>query len=561
MKKRLFAVLCTMIMLMSVITPGVLADGEYKTGAELYKEGITDYKYKAGEYKKFDEQITLTFGRSIDLNANHFMKMAERGEPVTNNRWIQMFRNEVNVDAVYGLDNASGSDYNQQLLLAMTAGELPDAFITGDLGLLSQMAEAGVIMDLTEIWQENANETLGELIEMEGTSVYGAPMVDGKLYGLPIKMPSTNEYNHLWVRRDWLKEQGLDIPKTMADVKNVAKVFKANYENNVGLMFGNNYLWEMEAIFWAFDGGNNRGRDQWLMLEDGTLGFAEVQPEMKEGLKWLNDMYESGLINQEWSVESSWDGLSNYVANNRCGIFFGPHWYGFSLESYEKAGTMDETADWVPVGIPSGYEGVDIKVRANNTVDEYICINVECEHPEAVVHMLNAYVETLFGENNDFANYFAVPEMSDFWNATPIWELSPTVDLEPCLNMMAAYDAETGIMDESKLEGSGATYWQYIKDGLTSYKYMFGPVDSCFTFVAETYPDIMLWNLYQGAPTPTQVERWGSMQDLIDVTFLKMINGEIEVDGSFEKMVEEWYAMGGAEVTKEINEIYKQLSN
>ena len=151
--------------------------------------------------------------------------------------------------------------------------------------------------------------------------------------------------------------------------------------------------------------------------------------------------------------------------------------------------------------------------------------------------------------------------MSDFWNATPIWELSPTVDLEPCLNMMAAYDAETGIMDESKLEGSGATYWQYIKDGLTSYKYMFGPVDSCFTFVAETYPDIMLWNLYQGAPTPTQVERWGSMQDLIDVTFLKMINGEIEVDGSFEKMVEEWYAMGGAEVTKEINEIYKQLSN
>lgn len=560
MKKRLLAVLCTMIMLMSVITPSALADDGYKTGTELYKEGITDYKYKAGEIMKYDEPVTLTFGRPIDFNSSAFVKMAENGEPVTDNRWIKLYREKVNVNAEYGLDNASGTDYGQQLLLAMTAGELPDVFLISDLSMLNQMAEAGVIMDLTEIWQANANETLGKLVEAEGTAIYGASMVDGKLYAIPQKMPSTNEYDHLWVRRDWLKEQGLEMPKTMADVKNIAKVFKENYEENVGLLFGNNYMWEMEAIFWAFGGGNNKSRDQWVLLEDGTLGFAEVQPEMKEGLKWLNDMYESGLINMEWSVENSWGGLGDYVANNRCGIFYGPHWSGFSMQSFEEAGTMDEDADWVAAGIPVGAEGVDIKVRANNTIDMFICVNAECEYPEAVIHMLNAYVEQLFGENNDFANYFAVPEMSDFWKASPIWSLSSTVDMDPCANMIAAYNAETGVMDETKLEGAGKTYWQYIKDGLSAYDYMFGPVDSCFAFVMETYPDIMLWNQYQGAPTPTQVERWGSMQDLIDTYFLKMINGEIEVDGGFEQMVEEWYALGGTEVTKEINEIYNELN-
>ena len=125
--------------------------------------------------------------------------------------------------------------------------------------------------------------------------------------------------------------------------------------------------------------------------------------------------------------------------------------------------------------------------------------------------------------------------------------------------MMAAYDKETGVMNEDMLEGAGKTYWEYIQKNMTAYKYMFGPVDSCFTFVQETYPDIMLWNLYQGAPTATQVDRWSSMQDLIDASFLKMINGEIEIDGGFEDMVEKWYAMGGTDVTREVNERYNTL--
>ena len=559
MNKRLLAILCTAIMLMSIVLPGALAETACKTGAELYKEGIGEYRYKAGEVKKYDEEITLTFGRPIDFNATAYVTMAEKGEPVTDNRWIRLYRDAVNVNAVYGLDNASGTDYNQQLLLAMTPGELPDVFLITDLSMLNQLAEAGAILDLTELWQENANETLGHLIEAEGSAIYGSSMVDGKLYAIPQKMPSTNEYDHLWVRRDWLREQGLDIPTTMADVKNVARVFKESYADNVGLMFSNSYMWEYEAIFWAFGGGDNKSRDQWLLMEDGTLAYSEIQPEMKEGLKWLNDMYESGLINPEWSTENTWSALSNYVANNRCGIFFGPHWYGFSLQAYEEAGTMDETADWIPVGIPSGYEGVDIRVRANNTIDNYICVNANCEHPEAVIHMLNAYVEKLFGENSDFANYFAVPEDSSFWKATPIWSLSARVDLDPCANMMAAYDKETGVMNEDMLEGAGKTYWEYIQKNMTAYKYMFGPVDSCFTFVQETYPDIMLWNLYQGAPTATQVDRWSSMQDLIDASFLKMINGEIEIDGGFEDMVEKWYAMGGTDVTREVNERYNTL--
>ena len=53
---------------------------------------------------------------------------------------------------------------------------------------------------------------------------------------VPVKMPSTNGYNHCWVRQDWLDDLGLERPKTMDDVHDIAKAFVENKENNIGLM-------------------------------------------------------------------------------------------------------------------------------------------------------------------------------------------------------------------------------------------------------------------------------------------------------------------------------------
>ncbi|MDO4292809.1 MAG: extracellular solute-binding protein [Eubacteriales bacterium] len=528
--------------------------GTVRTAQELYENGIQNYQYAAGEVKKYEEPLTLTFGRNIDLNAENWLQMAEQGEPIENNRWIKYYKDTLNIDCEYSLANASLADYNQELLLAMTSGTLPDVFHVFDQSMISQLAEAGVIWDMTEIYQQNANETLGGIIEGEGTEIYSTGMYDGKLYAIPQKMPSTNSYNHLWVRRDWLNELNLDKPETMDDVKAIAQAFTENYANNVGLLFSNSYMYEYQGIFWAFGGKENKDRNQWVLQEDGTLAYSEILPEMKEGLRWLNSMYEAGLINPEWATMDTWTALADYVATNRCGIFFGPHWYGFSLQSYED--TMDADADWIAVGLPTGIPGQEVLIPSNNTVDGWICVSKNNENPEAVIHMLNAYVEQLFGENNNFSEFFACDLDSSLWKATPVWSLSATVDLEPCENMAENYDASTGTMNEAGLKGAGATYWQYIKDGLSAYQYMFGPADSCFSFVAKTYPQDLLWNQYLGAPTKTQNERWSSMTELIDSYYLKMINGEIDINTGFDQMVKEWNTLGGTQVTAEINEEY-----
>ena len=532
--------------------------GTALSAIELYENGIQDYKYKAGELKSYDEPLHLTFGRSIDLNAENWLEMAELGEPLENNRWIQYYKEALNVECEYVMTNSGSGDYGQELVLAMASGNLPDVFLISDQSMISQLADGGLIWDMTEIYQNNANETLGNAIESEGSNVYSSGMYDGKLYAIPQKMPSTNSYNYCWVRRDWLEEQGLDLPETMDDVKEIAQTFKNNYEDNIGFMFSNSYGWANQGIFWAFGGSESEKRNQWVMQEDGSLAYAEVLPEMKGGLTWLNDMYESNLINMEWATEDLFTALSNYVATNRCGIFYGPHWLGNTLQSYAES--MDDSADWVPCGPPTGIEGMTVKIAAVNTVDNWVCVSKSCENPEAVIHMLNAYVEKLFGENNDFENFFACELDSSLWQATPIWCLTGTTDLDPCLNMIENYDEAAGTMNEDGLEGAGKTYWNYIQDGMSAYQYMFGPVDSCFKYVSETYPQNVSWNAYIGAPTPTYIERWGSMTELIDTYYLKMINGEIEIETGFDQMVNEWYEMGGTQVTAEVNEAYLELN-
>ncbi len=543
------------------------SDEQVSDGSVSYSQnGVGDTKYGPGEFMKYDEKVNITYGRSLDPNGSGYLAMEEIGEPYTDNRWTRYFEEAVNVGTEYTMIAPNTVDYAQKLLLAMTSGTLPDVFLVTDLSVLKQLAESGAIADLTTVYKDNVNTTLRDIIEYEGNEIYNPVTVDGKLMGIPVKMPSTNGYNHCWVRQDWLDELKLDRPKTMQDVHDIAKAFVENKADNIGLMLSKDYLAESKGIFWAY-GGTTAGRNYWQKMDDGTVAFSEVQPEMKGGLGWLRDMYSEGLVNQEFSTQDIAKAFE-YVANNQCGIFFGPHWYGFRLQTAEES--MDTEANWVAVGLPTG-DVEETKVYATNTFDGVYCVNANFEYPEAMIHVLNAYAEKLFGEENDFENFFACPGNSGCWDASPIHVLHPMVDLMPHQEMKAAMPDDVmenlvgqprdywNNIDQTKmgeLTGSGANYWEYINTGLTAYQYMFGPIDSCFSFVDKTYPDIVEWNAYFGAPTPTWADRWSSMKELIDTTYLKIIQGQVELDSGFDQMVQEWNSIGGEQVTKEVNDIY-----
>ena len=508
--------------------------------------------FEAGEWRRYSPAISAEFGMEHDINSDAFTAMANAGEPYDNNRWIQMFRDEVGIECSYKLISPNAEDYQQKLVLAMTSGDLPDIFHVNDLALYKQMVDAGVIADLTDVYEREANPTLKSIVEGEGTGFIDNFKFDGKLYCIPGKMPSTNGYSYLWIRKDWLDKLGLEIPKTMDDVMEVARAFVEQdpdgngKDDTLGLSIDENYtVFGSMGIFWAY-GGQAAGKKFWSKLEDGTVGYSMVQPEMKGGLKWLQEMYVQGLLNPEFSTQSFTD-IGPMIANNSLGMFYGCHWYAGQINGV-KSEIPD--AEWIPILAP-GTDGNPAPVYASVDMNGIYCVRADYEHPEALIAMFNAYTEKQFGEKNDFENYFACKENGNLWQSGPIHMLDADVDIEPFREMKKAMDE--GTLDT--LTGVGGSYWKYIQEGDLSYKLMFGPEGSCFELVDATYPDIFTWNSYQGAPTPTQSERWSSMQEIIDTSYIKMITGEEDVDEGFDKMVSDWMAAGGDKVTEEVNAI------
>ena len=73
--------------------------------------------------------------------------------------------------------------------------------------------------------------------------------------------------------------------------------------------------------------------------------------------------------------------------------------------------------------------------------------------------------------------------------------LDPELDLDGYREWNEAYDADA--LDS--MTGVGKGYYDYVQAGQIEYDLMFGPEDSAFAFVDETYPDHIVWNAYFGA--------------------------------------------------------------
>src|SRR5690606_22884146 len=75
----------------------------------------------------------------------------------------------------------------------------------------------------------------------------------------------------------------------------------------------------MDAIGAAFKGYPKI----WYEDSSGKLLYGSIQPEMKETLKVMNELYQLGAFNPEFAVNNSQKEQEEYVAG-KVGIVFGP---------------------------------------------------------------------------------------------------------------------------------------------------------------------------------------------------------------------------------------------
>lgn len=473
----------------------------------------------------------------------------------SNQKFIQLLRDYYNIDFQF-LWTAPSNMYAQKLSVAILSEELPDIMkvSASDFEMLcenEQLAELSGTM-------EYASEEVKGFLDRFPDVLEDMRREHGGLYAIPVVTDPYKTMPILYIREDWLNQVGMEIPTTAEELEAVAEAFV----NQCGASYGFamcNAVSSMEfAIGWYM---NTLGAAPftWLKQEDGTLAPGEIQPEAKEALIWLNKLYEKGLIDPDFATKSV-DMVTQDLVGGKVGIVYGPWWqYEWPLAT---AMNNNRDSKWICAPLP-GYAQM-----ARREVSEYYVVNANCKNPEVLMKILNLYAKVSGTDE-------AKPEDGYVWNWAPA-KLQDPYDVRvehELINAQLEIDptAQSEAPEEwpaqaKRIWKAYPMYLEYLENPASS-KYdndMFGNIftrvnkDGAWsTILKAAESGNILYNEYCGINTPTMRKRGSSLSKLVNETYLKIITGKVSAD-TFDKFAEDWNAMGGAEVTKEVNEWYQE---
>ena len=295
--KRVLAILMALVMLFSFAACTISNDDEDTAKTYEYTTGYDETKYNApGTLPVFKEKQTI----EVMLPDSQYVQDWDT------NRQTVMMEEDLNAELV--LEVLPSGEYNTKInLMAASGGEEFKDVILGGFsdGMVINLAESDVILPITEyMYNTDIAYYSNEAKERLGWDYYPyITMLDGEIYGLPDIVESLGNTNKakMWVYKPWFDAAGIDIKDihTTEDFKNaLLTVVKSDPNGNgkadeVGLTAkSSSFRWFdflMNAFVYA-------GQDNFIYVKDGKLGFAYQTEEWKEGLKYIKELCDLGLI-------------------------------------------------------------------------------------------------------------------------------------------------------------------------------------------------------------------------------------------------------------------------
>ncbi len=517
---------------------------------------------EADPFGKYDPAITVHFVRDTDdtLDANYFSQFPDK--TMTDNLWTDLYRDELGIIVDYDWIVKGGDEYDQKLNIALATGDIPE-FVSVTPLQVKQLAEAGLIMPLDEVYEKYASDLTKSVLMETGTAPFDAATIDGKLYALPEVDSTLMLADVIWIRADWLEQLGLAEPPTMDELVAAMEAFcAADFDGNgVNDTIGMGIAKDLWAGLFGLRGFFNAYESYptiWVEDENGQLVYGSTLPTTKDALAKLNEMYQKGLIDPEFGVKDGGK-VAEATTAGKCGILYGAQWNSiYPLQSsYDLSG-----ANWKAIPIVSA-TGAPVKAQTDVGTVGWVVARADCEHPEALVKLFNMFLEKNWGETNENGVYYAPLDSES------IWKLSPVVPTKPDKNIdayMALEEArKTG--DYSNVTGEAYSILKKLeafeagsKEGFAMWGWerIYGH-GGAYGVLADYQEAGLLQNeMFVGAPTDTMTERMSTIEALQDEVFTKIILGEAPVD-DFDKFVQDFYALGGTEITAEVNEWYQSV--
>ena len=472
------------------------------------------------------------------------------GDTYDDNPWYREYKERFNIEVTNKW--IVSSDYSTKLNLSIADGDLPDVFFCS-ADQFQQLYEAGMIHDLTDVYEQYASDTLKGYMEAEAAT-FDTAKRDGRVYAIPqMSYGTIDQISQIWVRQDWMKEAGVDSLDTMDDVTELARVFMEKY-NTYGITEDK----DLTGFFIMAPAWGAHPKI-WVETEDGTLGYGSVQPEMKDALAAYAEWYAEGILDPEF-VSRDMSAMSQEVVSGKAGINPFYQWWGDD-PGVAVIGNLGPDAIFDAYEIPSAI-GQEVTYPITFPNYGYIVVSKDCEHPEAALKLLN-----LFAYLSDDAAGVEDPEwLNNFFDkAYPVIPyglrvFNPQTDYEQYVQVSSAL-AEDGEVDVAALGKNSAKYFncvEFLENGTPAAVADFcqqGNGEHAAYYISKNALDEgrIVTDAMWGSPTMTIGNMGSTLDDILLEGFTKIIVGQESID-YFDTLVAEWEAAGGAMATQEINE-------
>ena len=555
---------CFLIVVLLVSLCGCISDAIVEETSEtMSKEEYDQQMQEAATtpYGKYPETIYYSLGKVTgDNNSN-----MPAGDTYENNEYTRYLLDKINVQNKDAFEENECNDYDKQASMAINTRHIPDIMVVSNYEALKEVVDEGLAEDLTDVFDKCATPRIKEIYDSYGDEVLRTATFDGKLMAIPETSISSGP-SLIWLRKDWMEKLELKDPETLEDALDIVREFikkdpgENGSGNTVGLVCdeeligdtGYAYEYQLDMLF-ASAGAYPK---QWIE-KDGEIVYGSIQPEAREALIKIHDLYEEGVIDNSFLFRTK-NNIIELIKNGQCGSFFGPWWAPNDplCDVKEK----DPDADWRPYlvatdGSPNG----KVSYASQKSVGKYVVVRKGFEHPEIAVKIISVLFDKARYDNEDAEGIRKYYEMNVAPTAYP---LTINVDYKDALNRCYTEITATlnGDKKESDLPILEASYYSVCKDFESKKEHTpeeWAAYASRITALgliseAEDKGRLSVVESRYFGETETMKSKWWSLTESEKEIYLQIVTGDKNIS-YFDVFVNKWKTGGGNKITKEVN--------
>ncbi|WFR56750.1 extracellular solute-binding protein [Anaerocolumna sp. AGMB13025] len=303
--RRIFAVLLLVVLVMSGFSgcgKNPQSTGGNSAGTDTKADGSSD-----GKGTELTEPGTFPITNEKQSFSIMIPQMGT--EDVTKSYANDAYEEKTNVSIDWIVVPADS--WNEKVSIVMASGDLPDVICGMDTYNVTPTnellyANQGLIVPLNEVIDKNS-VNFKKLMADDPQVKKLISQNDGKIYSLPgiAVCYHCNYSQKMYINSTWLKNLGLKMPTTIDEYYNVLKAFKEKDANGNGdpndeiPLIANSDGWHTQLDGFLMNAFTYCDADTHLAVEDGKLIYTATTDQYREGVKFLNKLYNEGLLSPE----------------------------------------------------------------------------------------------------------------------------------------------------------------------------------------------------------------------------------------------------------------------